>query len=113
MLTSITAQPFHEVLFPVCSSRAVLTKQIVVQSCLMCEDGFSASQSCQDFSCPVYAPSSSVFLAGLCRCKGGVSIFLSVLGVASATPSDGSFSAGWGMDGLEMQHPLPLQETGR
>lgn len=35
MLRYITAQPFHEVLFSFCSSRAVLTKQIITQSCLI------------------------------------------------------------------------------
>lgn len=35
MLRSITAQPFHELWFSVCSSRAVLTKQIIAQCCLM------------------------------------------------------------------------------
>lgn len=53
--------------------------------------GFSPSQSCRDFSCLVYPP-SSVFLAGLCRGKRGIDIFLSVLWVVSVTPSDGS---GW------------------
>lgn len=42
---------------------------------------FSASQSRKDFSCLVYPPSFSVFLAQLCRWKGGVYIFLSVLWV--------------------------------
>lgn len=35
MLRYIAAQPFREVLFSVCSSRAVLTKQIITQSCLV------------------------------------------------------------------------------
>lgn len=35
MLRYIAAQPFRGVLFSVCSSRAVLTKQIITQSCLV------------------------------------------------------------------------------
>lgn len=92
VLRSITAQPFHGFVLSLqqqsCPYKAAHYPKLFDGVRM----GFSASQSCRDFSCLVYPPSFCVFLAGLCRWKGGVYIFLSVLWMVSVTPWDGS---GW------------------
>lgn len=107
MLRYIIAQPFHGVLFSVCSSRAVLTKQIVAQSCLVLLGCVLVLHNHAKTSVVLFIPPPSRCSWHSCAGEREVFTYFCPCCGWSVTPSDGSFSAGWGVDGMEMTHPPP------
>lgn len=91
MLTFITAQPFHELWFSVCSSRAVLTKQIIAQCCLMVLGWVLVLHNHAEISVVLFILPPQCSWQG-CAGEREVLTYSCLLYVVSVTPSDGS---GW------------------
>lgn len=101
MLRHITAQPFHEVLFSVCSSRAVLTERIITQSCLIVLGWVLVLHNHANISVALFIHPPFLCSWHVVQVEGRY-LHAPVCAVGGLiTPSAGSFSAAWGVDGMK------------